>query len=374
MPIDINITGVEKTSNKKTSLTDNSDTFYPTQKAVKTAVDGKQDTLGFTPENVANKQSDLTASSTKYPTVNAVNSGLSNKVDKVTGKSLIDDTEISRLASMTAIFTSALKTAYDSAVTWISTNGTNLINHLSNTSNPHSTTASQVGAVAVNSAITGATKTKITYDSKGLVTSGADATTADISDSTNKRYVTDAQLTVIGNTSGTNTGDETQSSILSKLGFFVYNRTSDSSAVTGTTTETIIDSVLISANTFGSGGGILRCYNAKFAKTGTASLWSIKIYIGPNAGNLTGATPIASNNSIGTSLLYAEMLRTFTVGASTIKSYSSSTNSLTDVGTTAAARTSTAWNPAIDNYIHYTVQLSNSADSVVMIGNSVKNF
>lgn len=60
-----------------------------------------------------------------------------------------------------------------------------------------------------NAAITGATKTKITYDSKGLVTSGADATTADIADSTNKRYVTDAQLTVIGNTSGTNTGDQT---------------------------------------------------------------------------------------------------------------------------------------------------------------------
>jgi len=58
-----------------------------------------------------------------------------------------------------------------------------------------------------NAAITGATKTKITYDAKGLVTSGADATTADIADSTNKRYVTDAQLTIVGNTSGTNTGD-----------------------------------------------------------------------------------------------------------------------------------------------------------------------
>lgn len=63
--------------------------------------------------------------------------------------------------------------------------------------------------VTSNSAITGATKTKITYDAKGLVTSGADATTADIADSTDKRYVTDAQLVVIGNTSGTNTGDQT---------------------------------------------------------------------------------------------------------------------------------------------------------------------
>lgn len=65
------------------------------------------------------------------------------------------------------------------------------------------------GKVDENVAITWATKTKITYDAKGLVTSWADATTADISDSSNKRYVTDAQLTVIGNTSGTNTGDQT---------------------------------------------------------------------------------------------------------------------------------------------------------------------
>lgn len=70
--------------------------------------------------------------------------------------------------------------------------------------------------VTANAGITGATKTKITYDAKGLVTGGADATTADIADSSNKRYVTDAQLTVIGNTSGTNTGDQDLSSLAPK--------------------------------------------------------------------------------------------------------------------------------------------------------------
>jgi hypothetical protein len=68
-----------------------------------------------------------------------------------------------------------------------------------------------------NAAITGATKTKITFDAKGLVTGGADATTADIADSTDKRYVTDAQATVIGNTSGTNTGDNAVNSLYSGL-------------------------------------------------------------------------------------------------------------------------------------------------------------
>jgi hypothetical protein len=68
-----------------------------------------------------------------------------------------------------------------------------------------------------NADITGATKTKITYDAQGKVTAGADATTADIADSTNKRYVTDANLTVIGNTSGTNTGDNATNSQYSGL-------------------------------------------------------------------------------------------------------------------------------------------------------------
>lgn len=69
----------ENAANKKTSLTDNSDTYYPTQKAVKTAVDAKQDTLGFTPENVVNKKTTLTDSDVDYPTCKAVNTGLSAK-------------------------------------------------------------------------------------------------------------------------------------------------------------------------------------------------------------------------------------------------------------------------------------------------------
>jgi len=60
--------------------------------------------------------------------------------------------------------------------------------------------------VTKNADITGATKTKITYDEKGLVVSGSDATTADIADSTNKRYVTDAMLTLIASITKITTG------------------------------------------------------------------------------------------------------------------------------------------------------------------------
>ena len=100
-------------------------------------------------------------------------------------------------------------------------------------------TLSSLGAVAGNSAITGASKTKITYDSKGLVTAGADATTADIAASSNKNYVTDAEKTVLGNTSGTNTGDQT------------ISLTGD---VTGTGTGTITATMANSGVTAGSYG------------------------------------------------------------------------------------------------------------------------
>lgn len=50
---------------------------------------------------------------------------------------------------------------------------------------------------AGNAPITPGTKTKITYDAHGFVTGGTSATTADINDSLNRRYVTDAQLAQI---------------------------------------------------------------------------------------------------------------------------------------------------------------------------------
>jgi hypothetical protein len=67
-----------------------------------------------------------------------------------------------------------------------------------------------------NSDIVGNTFTKITYDSKGLVLSGENATTEDIDDSLDKRYVTDSDLINLSNLSGINHGDETTFSIQSK--------------------------------------------------------------------------------------------------------------------------------------------------------------
>jgi hypothetical protein len=73
-----------------TNGTDDIQNATVAQKGLLTAADwaafnGKQAALGFTPEDVANKQTDLTASATKYPTVNAVNTGLGTKQPAATG-------------------------------------------------------------------------------------------------------------------------------------------------------------------------------------------------------------------------------------------------------------------------------------------------
>ena len=129
--------------------------------------------------------------------------------------------------------------------------------------------------VTGNTAITGATKTKITYDSKGLVTVGADATTADIAASTNKNYVTDAQQTVITNTSGTNTGDQTlantsdsssHTATLSATGGSI--KLVEGSNITLTTTGTTADGIITIAST-GGGGTVTSVAALTLTTTGT---------------------------------------------------------------------------------------------------------
>jgi hypothetical protein len=97
-----------------------------------------------------------------------------------------------------------------------------------------------------NGLITPGTKTKITYDAKGLVTAGTDATTADIVSSVDKRYVTDVQLNNVTNLSGMNTGDQ----VLSLAGSNLTISGANGNTVTG-----IGDITGVTAGTGLSGGG-----------------------------------------------------------------------------------------------------------------------
>jgi hypothetical protein len=248
----------EDLANKQNDLTPSS-IKYPTVDAVNTGLLGKQDSLGYTPENVLNKQNNLTSSTTNYPTVDAVNAGLLTKEPAITsgtsseywrgdktfqtldknaiGLNNVDNTSdadkpISTLQATaiglkedssnksTSTTDSASTTKFpvwSAIVSYFDISRIKTILGITTLSGINTGDQDLTGLVVKNTAIVGATKTKITYDSKGLVTSGEDATTADIADTLNKRYITDAQLTVISNTSGTNTGDNATNSQYSGL-------------------------------------------------------------------------------------------------------------------------------------------------------------
>lgn len=95
----------------------------------------------------------------------------------------------------------------------------------------------------------GGVSTSTTVNSKAL-SSNITLTTSDIADSTNKRYCTDAQKTIIGNTSGSNSGDETTSTIKTKLGI-----TTLSGSNTGDETVTTIKAALGITTLSGSNTG-----------------------------------------------------------------------------------------------------------------------
>jgi hypothetical protein len=74
----------------------------------------------------------------------------------------------------------------------------------------------------------------LSYDSSTGLWANKSVTTASIAASTNKNYVTDAQATVIGNTSGTNTGDNAVNSLYSGLAASKQN-----TLVSGTNIKTV---------------------------------------------------------------------------------------------------------------------------------------
>lgn len=202
------------------------------------------DSIGY--ELKSNKVTDFTiVNDILYPTVEAVSEQLVIKADKTTTISTISpllgggNLSTNRTLSISQATTST--NGYLTSTDWNTFNnkqdtitlktvgGQSLIGSGNVTEVQNNLTGSTILAPSVtavngglslkvdaNSTIAGATKTKITYDSKGLVTAGVDATTADINDSLNRRYITDSDLIDINNLSGINTGDETTAAIQSK--------------------------------------------------------------------------------------------------------------------------------------------------------------
>lgn len=268
--------------------------------------------------------------------------------------------------------------------------------------------------VIKNTAITGSTKTKITYDSKGLVTSGADATTDDIQESitptnkwwTNTRTITsvltgltassgtflstDSLLTAFGKlkylldniatntisgivklytTTGTNTdGTITQKGITDELALkqplltftpYKFLQTSQT-AHTGTTSEAILATATILGGTFNSNDVMKLMF--KLTKGATTSNVTIRLKIN-TTNSLTGATQIGIF-TFTTANTFMKLVRTFDLQGGNLYGYNFASSLIDDAIATNTTGNSTTYNTANILYLFFTAQLGTSGDSV----------
>jgi len=337
MSLDINLTGVEKTSNKKTNLTDNSDTFYPTQKAVKTAVD--------------------------------------LKVDAVSGKGLSEND-----------FTNTLKTKLDGIqagaevnvnADWNATSGDAVILNkptIPDTSDfveksdftSHSILAKQSGAsdpVAVsigNNEILGRKSgggSNIEGLSVSEVKSILNYTASDVGAPSGS-----------GSSTGTNTGDETQASILSKLGIWnIQDQTAGSDSIS--TTQTITKSIALpSVPSFLN-------FRAIFFKTGSNGAYTVRAYLSEVDNNIGGtAIQIALVTGANAAANNLPIKRTFDIIGGNIIGLQAGNSQVTDDINSSAVRLNTSIPTGTPLYLIFTVQCSNASDVAKFESVQINNF
>lgn len=213
---DQDLSPYEQKSNKKTSLTDNSDIYYPTQKAVKTAVDAKQDSLGYTAENVANKKTTITDSDTDYPTGKAVKT-----VTDAKQNTLVSGTNIKTVNGNSLLGSWNINIAWTGDVSWPASSTADHIPQFSDTTGK--VLKDWLGVVTTigspwadtNIPTEQAVREAISIAGGGDVSWPASSTDSNVVmfNWTTGKLIKDSGVSL----SGSNTGDETQSTIKAKL-------------------------------------------------------------------------------------------------------------------------------------------------------------
>ena len=135
--------------------------------------------------------------------------------------------------TLAGLLSGTLKTAYDAVVTWISTNGANVLSHLSSTSNPHSVTKSQVG-LGNNDNTSDANKPVSTAQQTALnlkANLASPAFTGTVSGITASMVGAPSGS---GTSTGTNTGDQTWTTLSGKPTFATVATTGAYADLSGT--------------------------------------------------------------------------------------------------------------------------------------------
>ena len=145
-----------------------------------------------------------------------------------------------------------------------------------------------------------------------------------------------------------------------KIGGKVYKETNNATAVTGTTTNTLVYSVLIPGGTFSVGDILSIQYRAR--KVGTAGTTSLRIYINTTAA-IAGGTLLATNTT-ATSTLFSQITREAVIKTATnTEVVAAATAGVTDAinSTVAASALNIDW--TTDKYFVFAIQNSNNGDS-----------
>jgi len=173
-----------------------------------------------------------------------------------------------------------------------------------------------------------------------------------------------------GSSTGTNTGDETQASILAKLGWNSIQDLTPSSVVTGTTTETIVKSVPLWTLTNGS---ILRVFNLKLTKIAVAAC-TVRLYINNVDNNLSGAVQVATTASAFSAAgRFVDILRTFNIVGGNIEGTNSSSGVIVDTGQNTSTMSSQSL-PSGQLYLIITVQNGAVGEETTFRSVCLKNF
>lgn len=324
----------ESITNKKTTLTDNSDTFYPTQKAVKTAVDLKVDAVAG-----------------KGLSANDFTNTLKIKLDGIQ-----DGAEVNVNADWNATSGDAQilnKPTIPSVSGLVPYTGATGDVDLGN--NDLNAEGIKIKGTAGNGHL------NLKHQSSGATAGGGESVIyADSS----------------GNPRWKNDGNAVQeialvNTILSKLGFFINKQTTPSSTVTGST-EAIIGSVAIGGSRLASSDKLI--IDSEFVKTTTLGQYTLRYYLAPNSNNLTGATQIAiASSMVSTTVLVPIFSRSYTIDGGNLKGFPF-TQSIVVPTATATALSSVAFNVANTFFLITTVTFANAGDSGYLNSQVIKNF
>jgi hypothetical protein len=135
-----------------------------------------------------------------------------------------------------------------------------------------------------------------------------------------------------------------------------------SSAVTGLTTEQPIGTYLIPANTFGA-NDVMRISSFFAEKTGTVGTVTMRVKVGTTA--TFGSATTISTYTTGVTEVFCVMNRfSITLRGGLLRLLNFATSRQTDANATSLAISTIAFNPAVDNYIFTSLQLSLGTESV----------